>query len=228
MTQAPKDYYILKKFIDEGKMPLSGYFYFLIRVPKNLIEWLIRDLPGPVGVIIRRLYYKLIFIKVGENVVIEEGVYFHGNNIILDDWSYVERFCVIRCMSRFRLGKRTHLGIGVIVYAGLDSNIEIDDYSAIGSRTNIYSASHIYAPNKRMSGPLSKSDQVVIKRARIHIGKECFVGVASTILPGVNIGYGSIITAHAVIKKNIDELGIYDQNGIFIVKRIFDKNSFND
>tara|TARA_B110000196_G_C20826533_1_gene511662 strand:- start:282 stop:677 length:396 start_codon:yes stop_codon:yes gene_type:complete len=131
-------------------------------------------------------------------------------------------------MSRFRLGKRAHLGIGVIVYAGLDSDIEIDDYSAIGSRTNIYSASSSYAPNKRMSGPLCKSDQVEVKRARIHIGKDCFIGVASTILPGVNIGYGSIITAHAIIKKNIDELGIYDQNGIFIVKRIFDKNSFND
>lgn len=228
MTKAPKDYYILKKFIDEGKMPLSGYFYFFIRIPKNFIEWLIRDLPGPVGVIIRRFYYKLIFKKVGENVVIEEGVYFQGNNIILDDWSYIERFSVIRSMSNFRLGKRAHLGIGVIIYAGLDSDIEIDDYSAIGSRTNIYSASNSYAPNKRMSGPLCKSEQVEIKRAKIHIGKDCFVGVASTILPGVNIGYGSIITAHAVIKKNIDELGIYDQNGIFIVKRVFDKNSFND
>ena len=54
----------------------------------------------------------------------------------------------------------------------------------------------------------------------------CFIGIGSTILPDVTIGFGSIIMAHGLIKKNIDELGIYDQRGILIAKREFDKKLF--
>jgi len=228
MNKPPEEYYIVKKFIDEEKMPLSGYFYFLIRIPKNLIEWLIRDLPGPIGVITRRLYYKLVLKKVGKNVVIDEAVYFQGSNIELDDWCYVEKFCVLRSYSGIRIGKRVHLGIGIVMYAGLDSEIEIDDHSTIGTRSSIYSVSNAYAPNKRMGGPMCKSNQVETKYGSIHIGKDCFVGIGSTILPGVSIGFGSIIMAHALIKKNINSLGIYDQKGLFIIKREFDKGSFTD
>ena len=67
MNKIPEEYKIVKKFIDEEKMSLSGYLYFLIRIPKNIVEWLLRDLPGPIGVIIRRLYYRLILKKVGKN-----------------------------------------------------------------------------------------------------------------------------------------------------------------
>ena len=226
MNKIPEEYKIVKKFIDEEKISLSGYLYFLIRIPKNIVEWLLRDLPGPIGVIIRRLYYRLILKKVGKNVIIDEGVFFNGENIELDDWCYIEKFCVLKSYSKIRVGKRVHLGIGVVMYAGLNSSIEIDDYSAIGTRTTFYSVSNSYSPNKRMSGPMAKSEEVKIKSGSIYVGKDCFIGIGSTILPDVTIGFGSIIMAHGLIKKNIDELGIYDQRGILIAKREFDKKLF--
>ena len=59
---------------------------------KDFIEWLIRYLPGSVGIIeILQTSIK----KVGKNVTIDEGVYFHGNNIEIDDWACIDKFSVI-------------------------------------------------------------------------------------------------------------------------------------
>ena len=78
--------------------------FFFLRIPKNILEGLIRYIPGPMGIIIRRFYYKLILKKVGINVVIDEGVYFQGNDIELDDWACIDKFCVLRSFSNLRIG----------------------------------------------------------------------------------------------------------------------------
>ena len=226
MNQPPKEYKIIKEYIDTEKMSLKGYLFFFLRIPKNIFEWLIRYLPGPVGIIIRRYYYKLILNKVGKNVVIDEGVYFQGYNIELDDWSCVDKFCVLRSFSKIRVGKRVHLGIGVVVHAGINSEINIDDNAAIADRCNIYSLTNSYAPNKRMGGPVCKSHEVQTRSGEIYIGKECFVGVGSLILPNVKIGFGSILSSQSIVRKSIEELGIYDRDCKFLKKRIFDKNLF--
>ena len=45
MSETPKEYKIIKNFIDTEKMSLEGYLYFLIRIPKNFIEWFLRYIP---------------------------------------------------------------------------------------------------------------------------------------------------------------------------------------
>ena len=154
MIEPPKEYQIIKNYIDKEKMPLSGYIYFLIKIPKNFIEWLIRYLPGPIGVIIRRIYYKIILNKVGSNVIIDEGVYFIGNNIELDDWCYIDKFCVFRSYSKIKIGKRVHVGISSVIHAGINSEVIIDDNTAIADKCSLYSLSNAYFPNKRMGGPM--------------------------------------------------------------------------
>ena len=158
MIQPPKDYYIFKKYIEEEENSIGDYLYFLIRLPLNAIEWFLRNLPGPAGILLRRIYYSILLKKVGKNVLIDEGVYFQGRNIELDDWCYIDKFSVLTSISNIRIGKRVHLGIGTIMHAGLDSEIRIDDNCNIAARCNFYSASNAYAPNKRMAGPMAKSD----------------------------------------------------------------------
>ena len=226
MSKPPKDYFIFKKYIDEEMNSIDDYLYALFKIPQNLIEWLIRDLPGPVGIILRRYYYKIILKKVGKNVIIAEGVYFQGNNIVLDDWSFVDKRCIFTSISKIRIGKRVHIGIGTIIHAGLESEIEIDDHAGVAARCNFYSASNSYARNKRMSGPMAKSKDVYTKYGKIYIGKECFIGIGSTILPNVVIGFASIIPAGSIIRKNLESKGIYNNKGDKISERIFDEKKF--
>ena len=226
MIEPPKEYQIIKNYIDKEKMPLSGYIYFLFKIPKDFVEWLIRYLPGSVGVIIRRLYYKMILKKVGSNVVIDEGVYFIGNNIELDDWCYIDKFCVFRSYSKIRVGKRVHVSIGVVIHAGTNSEVIIDDYSGIASYSCIYSLSNAYAPNKRMGGPMVKSHESETRSGKIYIGKECFLGVGVLVLPNVKIGFGAVIAAGATVKKNVKELGVYDKDLKIIREREFDSKLY--
>tara|TARA_B100001093_G_scaffold394299_3_gene381016 strand:- start:1901 stop:2590 length:690 start_codon:yes stop_codon:yes gene_type:complete len=228
MAKPPKDYYIFKKYIDEEKNSIGDYLYFFIRLPLNLIEWILRDLPGPAGMLLRRLYYSILLKRVGRNVLIAEGVYFQGNNIELDDWCYIDKFCVFTSISKIRIGKRVHIGIGTIVHAGLDSEITIDDNTGVAARCNLYSSSNAYARDKRMSGPMAKSNQVHTKYGKIKIEKDCFIGIGSTILPNVKIGYASIVSAGALIKKDLAEKSIFDEKGEFIGQRIFDENNLMD
>ena len=228
MYKAPKEYFIIKDYIDNEKMSLQGYVYFFLRIPKDFIEWLIRYLPGSVGIIIRRYYYKLVLKKVGKNVTIDEGVYFHGNNIEIDDWACIDKFSVIRCYSRLRIGKRVHIGVSVIIHAALNSEIIIDDNTGIADRCSLYSLTNSYAPNKRIGGPICKSKEVKTRSGPIIIDKDCFLGTGCLVLPNVKIRFGSIISSQSIIRKNIAELGIYDKNSKLIMKRRFDKNIFYD
>jgi acetyltransferase-like isoleucine patch superfamily enzyme len=221
--QPPKDYFIFKKLIDEEKSSLNDYLYFFIRIPLDIIEWLIRYFPGPIGILLRRFYYKIILKKVGKNVIIDQGVYFHGNDIQLDDWCYIDKFCILTSVSKILIGKRVHIGVGTIIHAGLNSEIIIGDNAGIAARCCIYSASNTYRRNKRMSGPMAKSSEVSMRYGKVHIGEDCFVGVGSTIMPNVSIGYASIIEAGALIKKSLNEKSIFDSKGNFISKREFDK-----
>ena len=124
---------------------------------------------------------------------------------------------------------RVHLGINII-HAGLDSEIIIDDNTGVAARCSLYSASNAYARDKRMSGPMAKENHVYTKYGKILIEKECFIGVGSIVLPNVKIGFAAIVPPGAVIKKNLQEKGIYDVKGDllkeYLMKKILLNNKF--
>ena len=73
---------------------------------------------------------------------------------------------------------------------------------------------------------MSKSNEVFTRYGEIYLGKDCFIGIGSTILPNVRIGFASIISANALIKKNLDAKGIYAKDEALIRKRVFDEKLF--
>lgn len=52
----------------------------------------------------------------------------------------------------------------------------------------------------------------------IHIGKHCFIGIGTTILPGTTIGNYSIIGAGSVVKGDIPEHSVVIGNPARILK----------
>lgn len=74
------------------------------------------------------------------------------------------------------------------------SSIFIGDGSLIASAVTILCHEHVYRDPIDPNLPLHKA---------VHIGKRCFVGVATVILPGVSIGDDCIIGAGSVVTKSI-------------------------
>ncbi len=215
-----KEYEIFHKFIDQKKISFLDYLFVVSQIPFDLIEYILRNLPGALGFKIRQIYYKFRLKKVGKNVLIDAGVFFSGHkNIVLDDYCYIDKYCLLNAVSSIEIGKRTHISSFCIIHAGLDSPIKIGDYVGVAANSKIHSSSESIGKNKRMSGPMVSLSQKNLKYGPITINDEAFVGLNSSILPGVEIGYGAVILPNAVIRKSVNKLSVVDAQGKHIMNR---------
>lgn len=162
-------------------------------------------------------------INIGFGVVICSGVVLNGgkaNQIELKDLVRLDPDVRLSCSGEggcLQLGKEVNLDRGVDVKVHQGSTITIGDRSYIGPYTcisgyskiaigkNCLIASHssIYAHNHDFSD-LSKPirDQGFVAKG-ITIEDDCWLGSGVKVVDGVTIGKGSVISAGAVVMKDI-------------------------
>lgn len=96
-------------------------------------------------------------------------------------------------------GKNVHLGNSVYANFNLtlvdDTDIYIGDYTMIAPNVTIATAAHPILPRLR-----EKAYQFNVP---VHIGRNCWIGAGSVILPGVTIGDNTVIGAGSVVTKDI-------------------------
>lgn len=88
--------------------------------------------------------------------------------------------------------------------------IEIGEGTSIAPKVNIITIKHDFNPQNR-STTLCKG---------VKIGKRVWIGVNATILPNVSIGENSIITAGAVVTKNVPPNVIVGRNPAKIIREL--------
>ena len=94
--------------------------------------------------------------------------------------------------------------------------IIIGDHVLIGPNTGIYTAIHPTDPEIRANG-IQKAKPIIIE-------DKAWIGGSVTILPGVKIGYGSIIGAGSVVTKDIEEMSIAAGNPAKVIRKITDQD----
>ena len=95
--------------------------------------------------------------------------------------------------SRLKVGRLCRFNIGCFLELGAE--IVIEDLVGFGPQVMILTTTHeIGPPGRRSSTP---------RRLPVRIGKGCWIGARSTILPGVTIGAGSIVAAGALVNKDV-------------------------
>ncbi|NJM04954.1 acyltransferase [Candidatus Gracilibacteria bacterium] len=92
---------------------------------------------------------------------------------------------VIGKACRFNL--RTSLELG--------ARITIGDNVGVGAETMFLTTSHEFGPAERRCGPQRKGP--------ITIGNGVWIGVRSTILPGVTIGDGAVVAAGSLVNRDV-------------------------
>ncbi|MEA5002163.1 MAG: sugar O-acetyltransferase [Christensenella sp.] len=71
--------------------------------------------------------------------------------------------------------------------------ITVGDGALIGPKVNLITINHVMSPSRRSS--------TVCKP--VVIGKKAWLGVGATVLPGVTIGDNAVVSAGAVVTKNV-------------------------
>lgn len=113
-------------------------------------------------------------------------------------------------------GKHVHFGKNVYANFGLtlvdDTHIYVGDGTMIGPNCVIATAGHPILPELR-----EKQYQFNIP---VHIGKNCWLGAAVLVMPGVTIGDNSVIGAGSVVTKDIPENVIAVGNPCRVLREI--------
>lgn len=143
-----------------------------------------------------------------------------------------------------RIAKKVGVNVNIEQYVVFGEELEIDDNSTIGFRSDIYGPVKI--GKNVMIGPevaiythnhehrdiaVPMIAQGYTQNKQVVIDDDVWIGRRVLILPGVHIGTGSIIAAGAVVTKNVEEYSIVGGNPAKFIKYregISDENKNSD
>lgn len=146
----------------------------------HIIEPFLRYFPSvigtfPLGIVLRRLFYKTQGVKMGKNVKIMEGVF-------------------IFCGQGLKMGNNITIAANTMINAR--GGVTIGDDVLIGPGTYIWSQNHDFTVSN-----MKMEERYILKP--VHIGNNVWIGANSKIIPGVKIGDGVVIGMGSVVTKDV-------------------------
>ena len=110
--------------------------------------------------------------------------------------------CYIEPPLRSNFGGH-HVHFGKNIYANFnltlvdDTHIYVEDYTMFGPNVVVAAAGHPIQPELR--------EKAYQYNAAVHIGKNCWIGAGSIILPGITIGDHVVVGAGSVVTKDLPD-----------------------
>lgn len=138
----------------------------------NYKTFLLREIPGELGLALRRRVIAPYFESCGENIRIHQGVRF-------------------RNVHRISVGNNVELGVDNFLQAGGD--LIIMDNAMLGPGVKIWTVNHRFAETDR---PISAQGY---DRQRVIIGSNAWLGANVFVMPGVELGDGCVVSAGSVV-----------------------------
>ena len=193
----------------------------LLRQIYFLIETLIRNISGVIGIKIRRWYYSKRFAKCGENLRIDEGVIIQNPEYIyVGDNVWIDKYCILIAgkvdipkgyikikrnknyhykEGELHIGNNIHIATQCIIQA--HGGVSIGDYFTASAGTKIYSLSNDV---KKCKHGTQYSDTIYYIMSPISIEENVWIGINAVILGG-HIEKNSFIAPNSVVITNIKE-----------------------
>ena len=188
------------QFRSEGRISLRysiplGIKALLMDVPVAIV----RHWPGPVGMKIRQMYYKMVLGEMGRGVIFGTGVeVVSPKRIKIGDSVFVDHHVTLHAMAgEIVIGARMHIAPYAILSG--TGGLVMGDYAAVGAFARIYSHSEAPIDGKRLSGPMIPEHMKGMITAPVELKKDSLVGTGAVILPGVVLGEGAIVAANSLV-----------------------------
>jgi len=195
---------------------------------QDFARFFIIYMPGGLGIIIRRAYYKLKFKKCGNNLVISEGVIIEKPEYMsIGDNVFIDKYCIIvtdkvdlshRILKRkineafchkegeLIIGRDVHIAQFSIIMA--HGGVNIEDKCTLSSGTKIYSLTSIpNDPNisSRIISIMPYEEESPSLIAPVALNENTWVGLNCIIMPGVSIGKNSFVRSNSLLLGEFSE-----------------------
>jgi acetyltransferase-like isoleucine patch superfamily enzyme len=218
----------------------------ILKFPADVWQMFVTGLPGPVGVALRRAFWKRRLKFLGERVLIGTGVIFQNpGHITLDDHCWIDRNVTIfagpptpgritymKENPQFTLNAGdVHIGKGVhiapnCVLSGM-GGLYIGQMSGVAANSAIYSFSHHYRnlcdrkdDYQYIYSPFARPDQQSMIMGPVFIGDYCAVGLNSVVLPGTSLKRGSWVASGSVVSGSYGEQSLLMTEQQIVVKSL--------
>jgi acetyltransferase-like isoleucine patch superfamily enzyme len=160
-------------------------------------------------------YWRAKIGKMGKGVLIDSGVIIRGNpkNVEIGDYSYLDTRVQLQVYEPIKIGRYVHITSDVFIQSAAE--VIIGDFVGISAGTRIYAGSNKYkAADGREKDVLLSMSAVAPPQLQYSEGNPviiedyAFIGLNSTVLPGVSIGRGAVAGAGSVVTRNIPPYSI--------------------
>lgn len=179
------------------------------------IDYILRNIPGKSGMLLRKLFWRGRFglfgeksffnincfvvgygnIEIGDNVRFNDSVRLYANN-----------------GGKIIIGQKTSVQFGSVLDAANDGKIVLGDNIMIGPNVYIRASNHEFTD---LSVPIRDQGH---KGGHVIIGNDVWIGTGVVILPDVTIGDGSVIGAGSVVTRSIPGYGVAVGNPAKVIK----------
>jgi len=222
---------ILLYILKFGMVISYGIIFVLCRIPilSSLFETFARTYSrGAVGFFLRGAYYKNRLKRMGRNVFIDLGVtIWEPGNVEIDDYSFFDTYITVLGGGKghgfVQIGKYVDVASYCLI-AGR-GGIKLGDHIGIGAGSKILSGTHHYKDptgedNKLLGGSiLEPADKHHVVEKPVTIEDYAWMGVNSTVLPGVKIGKAAVIGANSLVNEDIPPFSIAVGSPARVIKR---------
>jgi acetyltransferase-like isoleucine patch superfamily enzyme len=207
---------------------ILSYFELVV---VTLAEWLLVDLPGPIGRRLRRVYWRIRLGSMGRGVQIDTGIHISNPSWVhLGDHCWLDHGAVILAGPPSAAGGRRIIRKANPEFKGAEGEVLIGDRVhianhcvlqghgglQIGNDMTTASGSRLYSLSHHHSNPDDPDDHTQYKfstmapareqsliSAAVVVGDGAAIGLNTVVLPGVTVGTGTWVGAGSVVTRSL-------------------------
>ena len=185
-----------------------------------------QNIPGALGLVLRRALYPLLLGACGRNVVFGQNVVLrHPHKIRIGDDVVVDDNCLIDAKGDsnrgITIGNRVFIGRNTILSCK-NGDIDVEDGANVGFNCEIFSASSVRVGADTLLAAycyliggdhdFSDATEAILAQGRrsvgVWVGAGAWLGAGAKVLDGVTIGDRAIIGAGAVVRDAVPDAAV--------------------
>lgn len=148
------------------------------------------------------------FRHLGAEVLVSDKASFYGAaNISIGDRTRIDDFCILSAGSGgICIGRNVHVSCyASIIGAG---SVTVEDFVALSVRSTVFSSNDDYS-GEHMTNSTVPGEFKRVAHAPVTIRRHAMVAAGAIVLPGVELGEGSVLGALSLANRDLEPWGIY-------------------